>query len=210
MALALTATAVAVLLGAALALVLGLRRRRRTAVLVAALTLLVAAGLETVPRAAGSRELRPACLDGPVRASVAGGSVTYQVLTGGLRVRAEIGAEQVQQLVAARLDSTRLADAEVTLAEGEIEVTSSLATPMGDLALTVRVSPAVADGHVTFAPVSAEVAGRTLPPRVLEQLAGAGRAPDAPGACAGGLGGGDLTVLSAEVHADGLALSARL
>lgn len=208
----LTATAVVVLLGLVTTVLLVLRTRRRTALVVGALTVVALTGLEVIPRVLGERDLRSACFDGPVHAAVVGGPVTWQAITGGLRVRASVAAEDVEQIVLDRVGEMPLEDVSVELAEGEVDISASVAGPFGDLPILIAVAPRVDEGTVRFEPVAVEVAGRELPvgaPGWVGGLAG-----DSGGVCDGGLGSGfgsgSVDVVDAKVDSDGLSLTARL
>ena len=204
----LSAAAAAVLLGVIATVLLALGARRRTALAVGTMTIVVLPALEVLPRVLGDRDLQPACLDGSVHAAVVGGPITWQALSGGLRVRAQIDADDVEQVVLDRVGETPLEDVSVALEDGQVDVSVSVASPLGELPLHVAVAPAVVDGAVRFEPVLLEVAGRPVPVGALDRLAGrAGR--EGAGPCAGGIGGGSLEVEDARVDPGGMSLTAR-
>ncbi|MBZ5737679.1 hypothetical protein [Nocardioides mangrovi] len=206
--LALTLAALLVIGGAVAAVLLGtVWRRRRAAYVVGAAALTLGFALEVVPRVVLHRELRPSCLEGSVPVTFAGGSVTWQALTGGPEVRAVLGAAEVEDLVADRLAGGPLDDVSVELAADAVEVGADIGTPMGALPLVVTVRPEVTDGALSFEPVAGEVAGRELPARILDRLTGAGGSGSGCGAGMGGMGDG--RVVAADVDPDGLALTLR-
>lgn len=107
-----------------------------------------------------------------------------------------------------RVGETPLEDVSAALDDGRIDVSGSVASPLGELPLLLAVAPTVADGSVRFEPVRVEAAGRPLPVRTLDRLASqAGRGGGGP--CAGGSGGGSLDVEDARVGPDGVSLTAR-
>lgn len=178
-AAALLCGAVLVVLGFGATALLWMRRRRRRpygaiAVIVGSLTLAVLAAEESVPRVLAHGRVQAACLDGAVRTSVAASPVTWQMLTGGLEVEAELGARQVTKLVDDRLRPLSLQHTTVRLVQDQIKIEAAISTALGEIPVTATVAPQIDDGTLSFEPTSLEVAGRTLPAGALDRLGGLG------------------------------------
>jgi hypothetical protein len=224
--LGLTAGAVVVVLALAASVLLCVwpvrgRLRLRAALVALAVVVVVGGAEEIVPRVVVSRDVTIGCAGTTVQLTLADTPVTWQMLTGGLRVNVHIGADQVKHLVADRLAGTRLSGASITLLSGAIQVSAQVPLASGTLPATVDFTPVVSGGQLTAVPGSVTIAGRQIPVGMLKVLAsgtgGAGGAEAGSLAgkfavCGGGgqLSGQQVTPTSVTVAPDGLTVGVRL
>lgn len=196
----------------------GGRRRRYgiVALVLAGLSIALLAAEETVPRLLADQELQNGCLPGSVRATVVSTPITWQVLTGGIEVDAEIGPETVEKMIDDRLEETPLADAKVTLADDHIEISKTIDSRFGELPIVLALSPSARDGVIGFEPSSLQINGVAMSPSALDQLGQGGA-----GGLAGGRGSGadsdcqdadgsSVDLVSATITNSGLSLRLRL
>lgn len=196
----------------------GGRRRRYgvVALVLAGLSVALLAAEETVPRLLADQELRSGCLPGPARATVVSTPISWQVLTGGIEVDAEIGPDTVEKMIDDRLEETPLADARVTLADEHIEIAKTINSRFGELPIVLALSPAVNDGKIGFEPSSLQINGVAISPSALDELgqggagglAGGGDSGEDPD-CQGG-DGSSVDLVSASITNGGLSLRLRL
>jgi hypothetical protein len=194
------------------------RLRLRAALVALAVGVAVGGAEEVVPRVVVPRDVTIDCAGTMVQLTLADTPITWQVLTGGLRVNVHIGAGQVKRLVADRLAGTRLSGASVTLLSGAIQVSTQVPLASGTLPAMVDFTPVVSGGRLTAVPGSVTVAGRQIPAGMLKVLARgtggadagflAGKFPVCGGS--GRFSGQQVTPTSVTVGPDGLTVGIRL
>lgn len=190
-------------------------RRRRygiVALALAGISVTLLAAEESVPRLLADRDLRGGCLPGPASTSIVTTPITWQVLTGGILVDAEVGRDTVETMIDDRLAQTPLADAKVILADDHIEIAKTIDSPLGELPIVLALAPTVSDGEIGFEPSSLQVNGVALSPSALDQLSQGGAGGLARGAdseCERGEGS-SVELVRASLTSSGLRLRLRL